>query len=80
MNIGDVVIISKGNRIIDAIGVVESEYFYDDTKEIDNYQFRKVKWIAKNLNLSTDLFLNIGLSQQTIYKFNKGDIKIDILN
>lgn len=80
MKIGDVVIISKGNRIIDAIGVVESEYFYDDTKEIDNYQFRKVKWIAKNLNLSTDLFLNIGLSQQTIYKFNKGDIKIDILN
>ncbi|MEA5130157.1 MAG: AAA family ATPase [Proteiniphilum sp.] len=80
MKIGDVVIISKGNRIIDAIGVVESEYFYDDTKEVDNYQFRKVKWIAKNLNLSTDVFLNIGLSQQTIYKFNKGDIKIDILN
>src|SRR5690606_26034216 len=80
MKIGDIVVISKGNHIIDAIGVIESEYFYDDTQEIDNYQFRKVKWIAKNLNISPEVLLNIGLSQQTIYQFSKKDVRTDILN
>lgn len=79
MEIGDIVVISKGNRIIDGIGVIESEYFYDDTQEFEHYQFRKVKWLGTNLNLPADRLLDIGLSQQTIYELNKKDIKIDVL-
>lgn len=77
MKIGDVVIISKGNHIIDAIGVIESEYFYDETKDIENYQFRKVKWLATNLNASPELFVDKAISQQTIYQFYNQDIKLE---
>lgn len=80
MKIGDIVVISKGNKIIDAIGIIESEYFYDDTKEIDNYQFRKVKWLATNMNSSTDIFVRKEISQQTIYQFYNDDVKIEAFN
>jgi hypothetical protein len=80
MKIGDIVIISKGNKIIDAIGIVESEYFFDDTKDINNYQFRKVKWLATELNASPDIFVDKGISQQTIYQFDNDDIKIEAFN
>lgn len=80
MKIGDIVVISKGNKIIDAIGIIESEYFYDDTKEIDNYQFRKVKWIATNLDSTTDIFVHKEISQQTIYQFYNEDVKIEAFN
>lgn len=80
MKIGDIVVISKGNKIIDAIGIIESEYLYDDTKEIDNYQFRKVKWLATNMNSTTDIFVRKEISQQTIYQFYNDDVKIDAFN
>ncbi|WP_329806177.1 AAA family ATPase [Flavobacterium facile] len=80
MKIGDIVVISKGNKIIDAIGIIESEYFYDDTKEIDNYQFRKVKWLATNMNSTTDIFIRKEISQQTIYQFYNDDVKIEAFN
>lgn len=77
MNIGDVVVVSKGNKIIDAIGIIESDYFYDDTMEQDIYHFRKVKWLAKDINASPELFIKKAISQQTIYEFNPSDVKID---
>lgn len=75
MKIGDIVVISKGNHIIDAVGIIESEYFYDDSKDIEFYQFRKVRWLATNLNASPDLFIEKAISQQTIYQFYNKDIK-----
>lgn len=80
MKIGDIVVISKGNKIIDAIGIIESEYFFDDTKEINNYQFRKVKWLATNMNSTTDIFVRKEISQQTIYQFYNDDVKIEAFN
>lgn len=77
MKIGDIVVISKGNKIIDAIGVIEGDYFYDDTNEMDLYQFRKVKWLAVNMNTSPELFVSKAISQQTIYEFNNQDVKLD---
>lgn len=79
MKIGDIVIVSKGNKIIDAIGVVTSEYYYDDNKEIDNYQFRDVKWLATNMNFNSDVLVSKAISQMTIYKFLKEDINISII-
>lgn len=80
MDIGDVVVITKGNNILDAIGIIESEYFYDDSQEIDHYQFRKVKWLATNMNASPQLFIDKNISQQTVYKFYNDDVKIDVFN
>lgn len=79
MKVGDIVLISKGNKIIDAVGIIESDYFYDDSQSIDHYQFRKVKWLAKDLNLNSNVFVDKGISQQTIYEFYKADIKKDVL-
>lgn len=80
MKVGDIVFITKGNNIIDAIGVITGEYFYDDSKEIDNYQFRNVKWLATDLNASPDVFIRKKISQQTIYEFYNNDVKIEVLD
>lgn len=77
MEVGDVVLVSKGNKAIDAIGIIESDYFYDDTKDVELFQFRKVRWLAKNINASPELFVSKGISQQTIYEFYNNDIKFD---
>lgn len=77
MEIGDIVLVSKGNKVIDAIGIIESDYFYDDTKDVELFQFRKVRWLAKNMNASPELFVSKGISQQTIYEFYNHDIKLE---
>jgi 5-methylcytosine-specific restriction endonuclease McrBC GTP-binding regulatory subunit McrB len=79
MKIGDIVLVSKGNKIIDAVGVVEGDYFYDDKKDLDHYQFRKIKWLATDLNLNSNVFVSKGISQQTIYQFYDKDVKKDFL-
>jgi len=77
MKPNDVVVISKGNYIIDAIGIVKGDYFYDDSKNSDFYHYRKVEWIAKNLDTSPERFFNKKISQATIYEFDAADIKKD---
>lgn len=77
MNIGDVVVISKGNRIVDAVGIIESDYFYDDNVAIDYRHFRKVKWLSTRMNYKPDFFLDVNISQMTIYEFYKHSIKIE---
>ena len=78
MKIGDIVLVSKGNKVIDAVGIIQSEYFYDDKQGIDHYQFRKVKWLGKNLNLDPSIFVRKSISQQTIYQFYNVDIKNEV--
>ena len=46
MKPNDIVIVSKGNQIIDAIGIVKGEYFWDDKNPIDYYHFRKVEMVG----------------------------------
>lgn len=77
MNIGDVVVISKGNRIVDAVGIVESDYYYDDNVAIDYKHFRKVKWLSTRMNYKPDFFLDVNISQMTIYEFYKHSIKVE---
>ncbi|MGM0613696.1 MAG: AAA family ATPase [Bacteroidota bacterium] len=78
MKKGDVVIVPKGNKVIDAIGIIkDDEYIYDDQQDFEYYQFRNVNWIATNLNASPDLFVSKNISQQTIYEFYDDDIKKD---
>jgi 5-methylcytosine-specific restriction protein B len=81
MKKGDVVLISKGNKIIDAIGVIsDNEYIYDPNQEFDYYHYRNVKWLATNLNASPELFVSKNISQQTIYEFYDSYIKKDYFN
>ena len=77
MKIGDVVVISKGNRIVDAVGIVESDYYYDDNVSIDYRHFRKVKWLSTRMNYKPDFFLDVNISQMTIYEFYKHSIKVE---
>lgn len=75
MNIGDIVVISKGNHIIDAIGKITGGYFFDDQTPTDMFHFRKVEWIAKDLDASPEKFFDKQISQQSIYEFYDMNIK-----
>jgi 5-methylcytosine-specific restriction endonuclease McrBC GTP-binding regulatory subunit McrB len=77
MNIGDIVVISKGNHIIDAIGKITGDYFWNDNNDFEYYQFRNVEWLATNLNQQPDTFFNKNISQQSIYEFFDEDVKKD---
>lgn len=77
MRKGDVVVATLGNNIVDAIGIVDGEYEFDEQKEIPYNHFRKVKWLASNLNASPRTFIDKNISQQTIYKFGDEDVKLD---
>lgn len=77
MKKGDVVIISKGNRVIDAVGIVQGDYYYDDNVAIDYKHFRKVKWLSTRMNYKPEFFLDVNISQMTIYEFYKHNIKIE---
>ena len=75
MRIGDIVVISKGNHIIDAIGKITGEYYFDDKSPKEFLHYRKVEWIAKNIDTFPDKFIGKQISQQSIYEFNTSDIK-----
>lgn len=73
----DIVVISRGNHLIDAIGIIKGEYYWDDKNPVDYYHYRKVEWIAKDLNTSPDRFFKKQISQMAIYEFSTQDVKID---
>lgn len=75
MRIGDVIVISKGNHIIDAVGKVTGNYYFDDQTPTDMLHFRKVEWIATDLDASPDKFIDKQISQQSIYEFYNDDVK-----
>lgn len=79
MNEGDIVIATKGNYIVNAIGRVAGPYEYKEDTPIDFYQFRKVNWIIKDLDSPADEFVNKNISQQSIYQFSKEDLKKEYL-
>lgn len=78
MKVGDIVVISKGNRIIDAIGRISGDYEWNDHTPIGFYQFRKVEWLAKNLNELPSRFFKKNISQQSIYEFYETDVKKEV--
>ncbi len=77
MKLGDIVVISKGNHIIDAIGKVVGDYYFDDQTPTDMFHFRKVEWIATDLDTSPEKFIDKQISQQSIYEFYNEDVKRD---
>ncbi|MBM3455329.1 MAG: hypothetical protein FJX80_09305 [Bacteroidetes bacterium] len=78
MKIGDIVVITKGNHIIDAIGKVVGDYYFNDQNPTDFCHFRKVEWIATDMNASPEKFIEKQISQQSIYEFYDGDVKKNV--
>ena len=76
---GDIVLVSLGNHIIDAIGIVTGEYEYREFGDIPYHHYRKIDWLATNLDADPSLFVDKNISQQTIYQFNNDEIKVDYL-
>lgn len=78
MKRGDIVVATKGNKVIDAIGVVSSDdYYYQEEQDIHYKQFRDIQWLATDMNASPELFFRKNISQQTIYQFFDVDVKKD---
>jgi len=72
---GDYVVISKGNRIVRALGKITSGYFYDQESEIEYAHFRKVEWIFKDQELPAKEIYENNLSQRSLYKLDQELIK-----
>ncbi len=90
MDIGDIIIISNGNRNFRAIAQVKSDYIYDKNTPISHTHFRKVEWLYKGEDIHYSKINDKIFSQQSIYGYfspsKKGqldynsDLKIDELN
>lgn len=72
MEIGDIVVIEKNNKRIDAIGVITGDYQYD--KSFKRYpRSRKVEWLVKNIDQDIIQFLPNGrkqLSRYSVFAFD----------
>ena len=71
------VIISNGNQFLRAIGRVTGDYEYKGDSPIRYYQFRKVEWLLKDVNIPVDELYRKGFSQASIYQLDKKQIKKD---
>lgn len=72
MEIGDLVVIEKTNKSIDAIGVIAGEYAYDNSQE--RYpRKRSVEWLVKDIDQDMIPFLPNGrkqLSRFSLFAFD----------
>ncbi|BDQ01554.1 AAA family ATPase [Ignavibacterium sp.] len=75
MKKGDIVLATKGNHKIDAIGIVDGDYEFREDSQIEFCHLRKVNWVLKDLNGSVDEFITKNVTQQAIYEFDSEDIK-----
>ena len=71
------VLVSNGNYSCRAIAKVTGDYFYNETDEIDYWQFRPVEWVVKDVNIPVSEIYNRIFSQASIYKLDKQSIKVD---
>jgi len=78
---GSMVIVSNGNRYIRAIGKVVGDCEYISESPFANNPhwklFRKVDWLYHGRDIPAQEFYRKNLSQQTIYKLDKREIKRD---
>lgn len=72
MEIGDIVVIEKSNKSIDAIGVITGDYYYDDNVK-DYMRTRKVEWLVKDIDVDMIQYLPKGrvlLARQSLFAFD----------
>ena len=79
MQVGDIVMSCYSNRLIDAIGVITSDYKWDDT--LPEYKrIRYIKWLVKNIKEDIfDLNNQKLMTLSTVYRLNSITLD-DVLN
>ncbi|MCB1584585.1 MAG: AAA family ATPase, partial [Xanthomonadales bacterium] len=75
MKVGDLIIVTDGNRKYRAIGEVTGEYEFNVDDDFLFFQTRKVKWLkVLKESLPRDPLFKKGISQMTLYKLNDDSI------
>ena len=69
MDVGDIIIISNGNKNFRAIAQVTGNYYYDRTTPIRYSHFRKVEWLYRGEDIYYSKINNKVFSQQSIYGY-----------
>jgi len=77
INIGDYVVISKGNQYIRAFGKITGEYMFDDSTPIRFTHFRNVDWIFVDEEIPVDQFYKKNFSQVSLYSLNKSEMHME---
>lgn len=90
MDIGDIIIISNGNKNFRAVAQVKSNYIYNPNTPISHSHFREVEWLYVGDDIYYSKINDKIFSQQSIYGYfesaNRGlnnynpDLKTDELN
>ena len=89
MRVGDIVLISDGNRAIKAIARITGEYEFHADKLETMRQYRNVEWLYIGDSIPISKLYDKKLSQQSIYAFGNridddhvenGSIKEDVIN
>lgn len=80
MKPGQLVFVSSGLRKLKAIGEITGEYYCDPNTPISYSQFRKVKWLHKDLDIPVQEIMERQFSQQSIYQIIPAQIKIDFFS
>lgn len=78
---GDIVIVSQGNRAFRAIGEVTGEYEFLEAPTAGTYhQMRPVRWLAVlDANHSVDEIYDRNFVQSSLYKLDQSGLKLDVL-
>lgn len=75
---GSIVVVSKGNRYVRAIGRITGDYeFREDSPFVNNMHwrhFRSVEWIYHGNDIPAKQLYQRNLSQMTIYKLDKREL------
>ncbi|MCB0815132.1 MAG: EVE domain-containing protein, partial [Flavobacteriales bacterium] len=74
MQDGDIILIAAGNSTIRAIAQVTGAYFVDETAPIRFKQFRRVRWLATDLDLPVDDVYGTSFKQGTIYRLKDDQV------
>lgn len=72
----DIIVVSRGNYRIRAIGRVTGEYNFDRDRELRYNHTRPVEWIVRDADIPVEQISSKVFSQQTLYRLNTRDIRL----
>lgn len=76
----DIVIISRGNLYIRAIGKIKDDYVHKTVVDINYTHFREVKWLYVGDDIPASKIYNRNITQKSAYKMDSSEIKKEELN
>jgi len=81
MQVGDIVVVSHGNRAFRAIAEVTGEYEYLEEPAAGRYhQMRRVRWLAIfDARRDVDEIFDRNFTQAALYRLDHGGLRLDVL-